>query len=70
MMRLALDTNTALMPITRATSSDAWLREAWEQRHFIPLMSNDTEAEFIRTISNRRFGIEADQIPAAAAIYQ
>lgn len=69
MMRLVLDTNTVLMPITRATSSDVWLREAWEQRVFIPLISNDTESEFIRTLRNRRFGIEADQIPAATAIY-
>ena len=30
MMRLVLDTNSVLMPITRITSSDIWLRAAWE----------------------------------------
>ena len=69
MMRLVLDTNSVLMPTVRPTSSDAWLREAWEQRHFIPLISDDTEAEFIRTLSNHRFGIEPDQVPAASAVY-
>ena len=66
---LVLDTNTVLMPITRATNSDTWLREAWEQLYFIPLISDDTESEIIRTLRNRRFGLEPGQIPAAAAIY-
>ena len=69
MIRLVLDTNSALMPITRTTSNDAWIREAWEQRRFIPLISDDTELELIRTLSNRRFGLAAAQIPAAAAAY-
>ena len=68
-MRLVLDTNTVLMPITRATSSDTWLHEAWEQLYFIPLISDDTESELIRTLRNRRFGLEPGQIPAVTAVY-
>ena len=69
MIRLVLDTNSALMPITRTTSNDAWLREAWEQQHVVPLTSNDTEAELIRILHNRRFGIPEDQIADTAAAY-
>ncbi len=68
-MRLVLDTNSVLMPITRTTSSDIWLREAWEQQRIAPLISNDTEAELIRTLHNHRFGIPEDQITDTAAAY-
>lgn len=69
MMRLVLDTNSVLMPITRTTSSDAWLRGAWEQQIIAPLTSYDTEAELIQTLSNRRFRIPEDQIVDTAAAY-
>jgi len=68
-MRLVLDTNSVLMPITRTTSSDIWLREAWEQQRIAPLISNDTEAELIRTLHNHRFRIPEDQITDTAAAY-
>ena len=69
MMRLVLDTNSVLMPITRTTSSDIWLRAAWEQQHIVPLTSSDTEAELLRTLRNRRFRIPEDQITDTAAAY-
>lgn len=69
MIRLVLDTNSVLMPITRTTSSDIWIREAWEQQRVVPLTSSDTEAELIRTLHNRRLGISEDQITDAAAAY-
>ena len=69
MMRLVLDTNSVLMPITRITSSDIWLRAAWEQRRIVPLTSNDTEAELLRTLRNSRFRIPEDQITDTAAAY-
>ena len=68
-MRLVLDTSSVLMPITRPGSSDAWLREAWEQQRIVPLTSNETESELIQTLHSPRFGIEADQIPDFAATY-
>ncbi len=68
-MRLVLDTNSVLMPITRTTSSDAWLRGAWEQQIIVPLTSYDTEAELIRTLRNPRLGILEDQITDTAAAY-
>ena len=68
-MRLVLDTNSVLMPITRPGSSDGWLREAWEQQHIVPLTSNETESELIRTLHSPRFEIEQDQIMNVAAIY-
>ena len=69
MMRLVLDTNSVLMPITRTASSDIWLREAWEQQRVLPLTSSDTEAELIRTLHNRRLGISEDRITDTAAAY-
>lgn len=69
MMRLVLDTNSVLMPITRPGSSDAWLREAWEQQRIVPLTSNETESELIRTLYSPRFEIDEDQIPNIAAAY-
>ncbi len=74
MMRLVLDTNSVLMPITRTASSDIWLRAAWEQQHIVPLFSSETEAELIRTLHNRtlhnrRLGISEDQITDTAAAY-
>ncbi len=68
-MRLVLDTNSVLMPITRPGSSDAWLLEAWEQQRIVPLTSNETESELIRTLHNRRFDIPEDQITDTAAAY-
>ncbi len=46
-MRLVLDTNTALMPITRTTSSETWLREAWENS--ISYRAYQAEADFLVT---------------------
>lgn len=69
MIRLVLDTNSVLMPITRTTSSDAWLRGAWEQQIIAPLTGYDTEAELIQTLRNRRFRIPEDQIIDTAAAY-
>lgn len=69
MIRVVLDTNSVLMPITRTTSSDIWLREAWEQQRIVPLISNDTEAELIRVLRNHRFGIPEEQITDAATAY-
>ena len=68
-MRLVLDTNSVLMPITRTTSSDLWLRGAWEQQHIVPLISSDTEAELMRTLRNRRFGVPEGWIADTAAAY-
>lgn len=69
MMRLVLDTNSVLMPITRTSSSDLWLRRAWEQQHIVPIINSDTEDELIRTLHNHRFGIPENQITDAAAAY-
>ena len=68
-MRLVLDTNSVLMPITRPGSSDVWLREAWEQQRIVPLTSNETESELIRTLRSPRFEIEQDEIMNVAGTY-
>ncbi len=69
MIRLGLDTNSVLMPITRPCSSDAWLREAWEQQRIVPITSNETVSELLRTLHSPRFEIEEDQISNVAAAY-
>lgn len=68
-MRLVLDTSSVLMPIARPGSSDAWLREAWEQQRIVPLTSNETESELVRTLRSPRFEIEQDAIMSVAAAY-
>ncbi len=69
MIRPVLDTNTVLMPITRTGTNDIWLRDAWEQQRIVPLVSDETEAELIRTLHSLRFEIEEDQILNVAAAY-
>ena len=69
MIRPVLDTNAVLMPITRSGSNDIWLRDAWEQQRIVPLVSDETEAELIRTLHSPRFEIEEDQILNVAAAY-
>lgn len=68
-MRLVLDTNSVLMPITRPGSSDVWLREAWEEQRIVPLTSDETESELIRTLHSPRFEIEQDEMMNVAAAY-
>ena len=67
--RVVLDTSAALMPIVREKSSDAWIREYWEQGRLIPLISDDTAAELMRKVRDPRFGLTEEQAIAAAQVY-
>ena len=67
-LRVVLDTSVVLMPIIRPDSGDAWMREAWQNRTLLPLTSNDTEAELIRTLHNARFNLNERQVAAIAGL--
>lgn len=67
--RVVLDTSAALMPIVREKSSDAWIREYWEQGHLIPLISDDTAAELMRKVRDPKFGLTEEQAISAAQVY-
>ena len=64
-----LDTNTVLMPITREYSSDAWIREYWQEGRIKPLTSESTAGELTRTLSNPRFGLDDGAVAALSGIY-
>ena len=68
-LRVVLDTSVVLMPIIRPNSGDAWMREAWQNRTLLPLTSNDTEAELIKTLHNARFNLNERQVAAIAGLY-
>ena len=69
-LRVVLDTSVILMPITRPGSGHAWIREAWQNRTLLPLTSDDTEAELVRTLRNHpRLNLNELQVAAIAGLY-
>ena len=50
-MRVVLDTNTVVMPITRGTrSNDSWLIGEWQSQNIIPIISEATKSELLVTV--------------------
>ena len=66
--RVVLDTNTVIMPLTR-NSNDNWIREYWERELFIPLYSEDTEAELREVLRRPKFGFTETQATELANSY-
>ena len=58
-----------LMSILRETSADRWLRQAWEEKRFIPLVSDHTESELIRTLRRPRFELNEGQVGSISRLY-
>ena len=67
--RIVLDTNAVLMPITREYSSDAWIREFWQEGRIKPLTSSATRDELIGTLRRLRFGLDEQEVGALSALY-
>ena len=49
--RVVLDTNVAVSALVFREGRLAWLREAWEAGHFVPIVSAETVAELVRVLA-------------------
>ena len=67
--RVVLDTSTIIMPITRPGSSHRWLMDAWQDGQIIPLISEETQEEFLRVMHFARFEIAEEMIRPIANQY-
>ena len=67
--RVVLDTSTVIMPVFRPGSKHRWLRDAWHDGRITPLISDDTEREFQRTLRAPRHRVPAHRIPELARDY-
>ncbi len=53
--RVVVDTNLVLSALVFATGTPGALRQAWQQAHFQPLVSNPTAAELLRALAYPKF---------------
>lgn len=53
--RVVLDTNIVVSALLFGGGRLAWLREAWQAGHFIPLVGHDTAKELIRVLGYPKF---------------
>ena len=49
--RVVLDTNVAVSALVFREGRLAWLREAWEAGHIVPIVSAETVAELVRVLA-------------------
>ncbi|MHB8914331.1 MAG: putative toxin-antitoxin system toxin component, PIN family [Thiobacillus sp.] len=74
--RVVLDTNLVLSALVFANGRVAALREAWRERHCVPLVSKATTAELIRVLAYPKFKLSdedqqellADYLPWCAIV--
>lgn len=74
--RVVLDTNTVVSALLFSSGRLAWLRLAWQQRHFIPLIGHDTASELVRVLGYPKFklvraeqqALLADFVPYAEVV--
>jgi uncharacterized protein len=59
--RVVLDTNCLISALLFSAGRLAWLREAWQTRRFIPLVSRDTVNELIRVLAYPKFRLDAEE---------
>ena len=74
--RVVLDTNIVLSALLFGRGRLAWLREAWQAGHFVPLVGHDTAQELIRVLGYPKFRLSrveqeallADFLPFAEVV--
>ena len=66
---LVLDTSILIMAVTRRRSKHRWLRDAWHDRRIIPLISEETQNEFQRTLRKPSLRIPGYLIPELETDY-
>ena len=59
--RVVLDTNCLVSALIFSRSRFAWLREAWQAKHFIPLASRDTVNELLSVLAYPKFKLSRDE---------
>lgn len=57
-MRVVLGTQVVLSALLATTPQALRIREAWQQKRIVPLISTETAHELIRTLAYPRFGLE------------
>jgi len=67
--RIVLDTNCVLSALLFTRGRLTWLREAWRQPRFTPLVSRATVEELIRVLHYPRFRLTAEERDALLADY-
>ena len=67
--RVVLDTNTVLMPVIRTGSSHRWMMDAWSSKRIIPIISQETQDEFLRKLRAPGFEIPEERIATVASQY-
>jgi len=60
-LRFVIDTNVVVGTLIFRSGRLAWLREAWQTRHVVPLLSDATSAEFARVLSYSKFGLSPSE---------
>lgn len=67
--RFVLDTSVVFPALRFHGGQFAWLREAWQTEHLIPLTSSATASELLRVLAYRKSGLDGDQQSELAADY-
>lgn len=67
--RIVLDTNCVLSALLFTRGRLTWLREAWQQPRFTPLVSRATVEELIRVLHYPRFRLTAEERDTLLADY-
>lgn len=65
--RVVLDTNVVVSALLFGRGRLAWLREAWQAEHFIPLTGRDTAKELIRVLGYPKFKLNRSEQEALLA---
>lgn len=59
--RVVLDTNCLVSALIFSRGRFAWLRDAWQAKRFIALVSHDTVSELLRVLSYPKFNLGRDE---------
>jgi putative PIN family toxin of toxin-antitoxin system len=60
-LRVVLDTNCLVSALIFSRGKFAWLRDAWQAKHFVALASHDTVSELLRVLSYPKFKLSHDE---------
>lgn len=61
-MKVVLDTNIVLSSLLFKKSKLAWIRKAWENDCFIPLINQETIQELLRVLAYPKFRLTTNEI--------
>lgn len=67
--RVVLDTNVAVSALVFREGRLAWLREAWEAGHIVPVVSAETVAELVRVLAYPKLKLSDEETKNVLAHY-